>query len=193
MQPENLNVFDFDGTLINVNSFKEISKKFSLVLLRKLQVVALFRLIRWYIIRKLNLIPHLQFKQQVVNIFEEALSEKEKRNITQAVFDSNINENVFELMLNTDNCIISTAAPYAYVSRISFAKVVVVLTSLAPHNNLPDPANYGSGKVENIKAYFMGEDIRVTNFYTDSVDDQAMVEFSQNAYMVKRGLIEKIK
>ena len=27
MQPDNLNVFDFDGTLIKVNSFKEISKK----------------------------------------------------------------------------------------------------------------------------------------------------------------------
>lgn len=193
MRPDSLNVFDLDGTIISVNSFKEISKKLAVVLLRKLQVVALFRLIGLYIVRKLNLIPHLQFKQQVVSIFEKVLSEKEKRSIAQSVFDNNINKSVFERMLDADDCIISTTAPYAYVSRMSLRKDVVVISSLEPHNYFPDLTNFGSGKVENIQAYFAGENVRVLNFYTDSDDDQALIDFSINVFVYKNCHLTKVK
>jgi phosphoserine phosphatase len=193
MQPDNLNVFDFDGTIIKVNSFKEISKKFIVVLIKKFRFGALYRLANSYVIRKLKIVSHLQFKQLVVGIFEKALSEKEKRNIVQGVFDFNVNKNVYDLVLNSESCIISTASPYAYVSRISFEKKIPVISSLDPHNDFPDPTNFGSGKVENIKAYFKGENIRVVNFYTDSEDDQALIDFSINAFIYKDSHITKIK
>ena len=193
MQTDNLNVFDLDGTLIKVNSFKEISKKLVIMLLKKRKVIPLLNLISWYSVRKLYFIKHLKFKQQVVDIFEKTLTEEEKQNIVQVVLRENINRDIFEQMLNADNCVINTTAPFAFVSRMSFRENVVVISSLDYNNNLPDSANHGPGKVENLKAYFKNKNVRVSNFYTDSADDQELVNFSVNAFMVKDGCLKKVK
>ena len=194
MQPDSLNVFDLDGTLIRVNSFKEISKKLAFTLLRKIQIAAFLKLLIWYLIRKLHIIPHLHFKRRMVDIFEKYLSAEEKQSIVHSIFDMNINKNVFDLMQQADNCIISTSAPYAYTSRMCFNKKdLVVISSLTPFGDLPDGANFGEGKVKNIRAYFNGENIRIVNFYTDCNDDQPMIDISVNAYMVNNGIPVMIK
>jgi phosphoserine phosphatase len=193
MQPDNLNVFDLDGTLINANSFREISKNFAFVLCRKFRIASLFELVVWYLARKLNIISHLQFKQRVVNIFEKALTEEEKQHICQAVFDNYVNRAVFERMLSSDNCILCTACPFGYVSRMYFQKNVVLIASLDSRKKFPDPANFGTGKIENIRAYFKGRNIRVTNFYTDSEEDQPLIDFSMNAFICKQGHLIKLR
>ena len=193
MQPDNLNVFDLDGTLIKVNSFKEVSKKLVTTLLKKWEFISLLNLIGWYLIRKLNFIKHLKFKQRVVDVFEKKLTEDEKRNIVQAVLSNNINKDVFECMLKADNCVISTSSPFSFVSRMSFKKNAVVISSLDCNNNFPNPANFGPGKVKNLKFYFQDHDVRVSSFYTDSVDDQELIDFSVNAFMVKNGCLIKVK
>ncbi|MCK4627476.1 MAG: hypothetical protein KAT56_00660 [Sedimentisphaerales bacterium] len=193
MQPDSLNVFDLDGTLIRVNSFKEISKVLVRTLFRSFKIIALGKLTIWYIIRKLHIVTHLQFKQRVVDIFENSLDETKKRAIVQRIFNNNINHLVFDLMLKAKNCIISTASPYVYTSRMDFRNNIVVISSLEPQNNMPDPANFGAGKIENIRAYFDGKDFRVVNFYTDSDDDQALIDFSVNAFIFRNDRLIKIK
>ena len=193
MQPDSLNVFDLDGTLIGVNSFREISKVLVRTLFRSFRIIALCKLIIWYIIRKLHIDTHLQFKQRVVNIFENSLDENKKRAIVQSIFSNNINHLVFDLMLKAKNCIISTASPYAYTSHMGFKDDIIVISSLEPQNNMPDPANFGAGKIENIRAYFDGKDFRVVNFYTDSDDDQALIDFSVNAFIFRNDRLIKIK
>jgi phosphoserine phosphatase len=193
MQADALNVFDLDGTLIKVNSFKEISKRLVITLAKKWEVVSLLSLICWYVIRKVGIIRHLKFKQKTTNIFDGKLTEEEKQNIVQSAFFANVNQGVFELMNRADNCVISTTAPFAFVSRMAFKKNVVVISSLDHNNVFPDPANFGPGKVENLKFYFKGKDVRVLNFYTDSADDQELVDFSVNAFMVRDGSLLKIK
>jgi len=193
MQPDDLNVFDLDGTLIKVNSFKEISKRLVNTLAKKWEVASLLSLTCWYLVRKVGLIRHLNFKQKIVNLFEEKLTEEEKQNIVQSVFLANINQDVFELMDRAENCIISTTAPFAFVSQMPFKKNVVVISSLDHNNVFPDPANSGPGKVENLKFYFKDKYVRVLNFYTDSTDDQELVNFSVNAFMVRDGSLIRIK
>ena len=194
MRLENLNVFDFDGTLIKVNSFREITKRLSIILLKNVRTVPLLAISTWYMLRKCGIIPHLKFKQHIVNIFEKSLTEEEKKGICQAVFDDNVNQAVFELMANSDNCIICTAAPFAYISRVSFHKHVPIISSLDPENRFPDIPNFGAGKIENLKAYFKGKDFQVTNFFTDSnKDDQALIDFSANAFVVKGDRVIKVK
>ncbi|MGB2809072.1 MAG: hypothetical protein WBC22_15115 [Sedimentisphaerales bacterium] len=193
MQPDNLNVFDLDGTLIKVNSFKEVSKKLVTTLLKKWEFISLLNLISWYLIRKLNFIKHLKFKQRVVDVFEKKLTEEEKRNIVQAVLSNNINKDVFECMLKADNCVISTSAPFSFVSRMPFKKNLAIISSLDCNNGFPDPANFGLGKVENLKFYFKDKNVRVSNSYTDSVDDKELRDFSVNAFMVKNGCLTKVK
>lgn len=193
MQPDQLNVFDLDGTLIKVNSFKEIGKSLVLILFRNIKIRALFQLIAGYFVRKLRIISHLKFKQRVVDIFEENLTEEEKQTLVQSVFDDNINRNVFEQMLKAENCIISTACPFAFASRMSFKPNAVLISSISPNKKFPDPANFGSGKVENLKCFFQTSNICVLNFYTDSTDDQELIDFSYNVFMVKNGCIIKLK
>lgn len=194
MRPENLTVFDFDGTLIRVNSFREVSKRLSIILIKKLRLAPLMAIITWYIFRKFRIISHFKFKQHMVNIFEKSLIEQEKKNTSQAVFDDNVNKAVFQKMLKLENCIICTAAPFAYVSRVSFNKHIPIISSLEPGNHFPDIENHGQGKIENLKALFKGKNIRVVNFYTDSEsDDQAMIDFSTNAFVVEGDRIRKVK
>jgi hypothetical protein len=194
MRPENVTVFDFDGTLIKVNSFREITKRLSIILLKNFQIVPLLAISTWYILRKCGIIPHLKFKQHIVNIFEKSLTEEEKKGICQAVFDDNVNQAVFELMVKLDNCIICTAAPFAYISRVSFNKYVPVISSLDPENGFPDISNFGAGKIENLKAFFKRKDIQVENFFTDSnTDDQALIDFSANAFLVEGDRVTKVK
>lgn len=192
MRPDNLNIFDLDGTLIKVNSFKEINKQLIFILLRKFQFYPIIKLLVWYFIRKLRIVSHLEFKQYAVNIFEKTLAEKEKRNIVKHVLDENINQPVYDLMLKADNCLISTAAPFAYVSRMCFRKDVIIISSLDPQNSFPDPSNFGAGKVTNIKNYFKGDDIRIVNFYTDSMDDQALIELSVNAFILVNDCLVRV-
>lgn len=193
MQPDNLNVFDLDGTLIKVNSFKEVSKKLVITLIKKYKFISLSHLIIWYLIRKLGFVEHLKFKQKVVDIFEGNLTEEEKVNIIQTLLDDNINKKIFEEMLKAENCVISTASPFAFASRMSFKPDTILISSLDSKNNFPDPANFGPGKVENLKFYFQNNNVRVSNFYTDSDDDQDLIDFSVNVFMVKEDSLIKIK
>jgi phosphoserine phosphatase len=194
MQLDDLNVFDLDGTLIKVNSFKEISKQLAFTLLRKLRITAYLKLVVWYLIRKLYIISHLYFKRQVVGIFENYLTEKEKQTIVHFVFDNNINKNIYDIMQQANNCVISTSAPYAYTSRMRFNKKdIVVISSLTPYENLSDIANFGEGKVKNITAYFNDKDFHIVSFYTDCKDDQPLIDISSNAYLVRNGMPVKVK
>ncbi|MHC4213037.1 MAG: HAD family hydrolase [Planctomycetota bacterium] len=194
MQAEKLDVFDFDGTLIKVNSFREVTKIFTIMLVKKLKMIPILALAFWYILRRARIIAHLAFKQHVVEIFEQTLSEQEKRSVCQSVFIHNLNKSMLERFATSENCIICTASPYAYMSRISFDKVVPVISALDPEGKFPDKANFGPGKIENLNAYFSEKRICVMNFFTDnSDDDRPLIDFAENAFVVKGDYIMKIK
>lgn len=194
MQAEKLDVFDFDGTLIKINSFREITKRFSIMLVKKIQIVPVLKLIFWYFLRRIRILSHLGFKRRVVKVFEDSLSEQEKLDVCQSVFEDNFNTAVVERMVDSENCIICTASPFAYISRVSFNKVVPVISALDPEGRFPDKANFGPGKIENLNAYFSEKRICVMNFFTDnSDDDQPLIDFAENAFVVKGDYIMKIK
>ena len=194
MHVEELDVFDFDGTLIKVNSFQEITRRFLFLLLKSLRMKPVSTLAFWYVLRRLGVTSHLAFKKRVVHVFERSFSETQKQNICQRVFDVHVNKSVLERIVSSENCLVCTAAPYAYISRISFGTDVPVISSLDPHAHYPDAGNFAAGKIENLKVYFKGKSFRVVNFFTDSrADDQALIEFSMNAFMVKDDFITRIK
>jgi hypothetical protein len=194
MRSEDVNVFDFDGTLIRVNSFREITRRVAIKLLVRFQILPLSAIAIWWVLRKANVVSHLTFKQRIVNIFERSLPEHQKKAICQAVFDDNVNRAVFDRMLAMDNCIISTAAPFAYISRVNIGKQVPVISSLDPKNRFPEKSNLGAGKISNLKVYFNGKSLRVANFFTDNQkDDEALIDFAANAFVVEGDRLTKIK
>ncbi len=189
-----LNVFDFDGTIIRVNSFREITKRLVRVLLNKGRLPALLELGALYALRRCRLISHLSFKERVVAIFERSLTEPEKKRVCQAAFDVHVNRAVYDRLLSLSNCIICTASPFAYVSRISLAKQVPVICALDPGGRWPDRGNNGRGKAVNLRAFLGREDIHIDCFHTDNpVDDRALVDLAKHTYLVDRDRMEQLK
>jgi hypothetical protein len=194
MRPDSLNVFDFDGTLIRCNCFREISRDFLAALLKKCNLMTFLNVIIWFILRKFGIISHFVFKRHVVGIFEKALSEPIRKDICQSVFDNNVNRTIFDRMINSDNCIICTTAPFAYISRIYFGKDIPFISALDPQNRFPDATNFGEAKVVNLKAYFKNENIHVVNFFTDNeIDDRPLINLAVNAFVVKNDRLMKMK
>ena len=194
MPSDGLDVFDFDGTLIRANSFRVITARFFSELFRRGRALTLLKVGGLSVLRKCGLISHLPYKRRIARLFERTLSERQKRQICQAVFDRYINPAVYEEFLRRDRCLISTAAPYAYISRISFGKPVPTLCALEPCGRLPDESNFGMGKVDNLRAYLKGEDIRLDTFFTDNPsDDGPLVDLSKTAFKVHDGRMTRLK
>jgi len=193
MDLDAIDVFDLDGTLIKANSFREITKRTMLVLLKHFKLIPAFALIGSYILRRTRIWSHIVFAKCAVNIFEKGLTEEEKREICQTVFDENVNDSVLERILASKCSVICTASPYPYVSRMSFGKDITVISALDPRGFFPDIANIGDGKVKNLIAYFGRNKICVANLYTDSFDDQPLINLAENAFMCRHGHIQKIK
>jgi hypothetical protein len=193
MPPEVIDVFDFDGTVINANSFRDITKKTLLLLFKKLRFKPIGVFVGTLILRRIGILSYNNFKTRAVNIFEEELTQEEKCRICKSVFDENINACVLERLIASQRGVICTASPYAYISRMSFGKDITIISAFDPRGLLPDAANLGEGKVKNLIAYFGSDKIRVANFYTDSFDDQPMIDFAENAFMCSSGQIRKIK
>ena len=193
MRVNDLNVFDLDGTVLRANSFKEVGKALVCTLLKKKKLFTVFNISSWYFARKLNLIEHLKFKRHIVNIFEKELTEEQKNKIVHSVWYDNINNEVLDRMLKAPNCVLSTSAPFSFVKRMPLSDSVSIISALDYTKKYPDDGNYGSGKLENLKYYFKEKTITVSNFYTDSIDDQCLIDFSVNAFMVTNGCITKVK
>jgi hypothetical protein len=193
MPPEVIDVFDFDGTVINANSFREITKKTLLLLFKKLRFKPIGVLVGALVLRRTGFLSYNDFKTGAINIFEKELTEEEKRSICKSIFDENVNIRVLERLTASKCGVISTASPYAYISRMSFGKDIAIISAFDPRGLLPDAANLGEGKVKNLVAYFGTDKIRVANFYTDSFEDQPMIDFAENAFMCSGGQIRKIK
>ena len=193
MSIEKITVFDLDGTLISVNSFTEVSRKFLLRLLKKKQGLCLLNILLLYIMRKSRIISHLYFKRYIMNRFEEHLSEEEKQNLVNEVTEKAIQQNVYEIFCRTSPILVSTASPYSIVSRIKFLDNIPNICSLDPRSDYPSSNNSAGGKIENLKIYYGSMPVEVIDFYTDSYDDAPMIAFAQNAYLCSAKGIQKVK
>lgn len=188
------NVFDFDGTLIRVNSFREITKRFLIKLLARGRVLAAARIVLLYAARKCRYLDHLAFKKKVVAIFETALPETVKQTLCQSVFDANVNESVYRELLSRDECVISTASPFAYISRVEFSRKVPIISSLDTENVYPDSSNQGRGKVVNLRAHLKAEHFEIGCFFTDNpVDDKPLADVSETVMLVDDGRLRRLK
>lgn len=194
MPCEPIDVFDFDGTLIGINSFTEIGRRLVQLLVQKKRLGTLAGVATRYAARRFGLLRHLTFKRYIVRVFERALTEREKEQICRTVFRENVNQTVYERMMQTADCIISTACPHAYISRMPLDSSVRVISSLMPGPGYPDPNNYGSGKIENIRHYFKGRNVKITNFFTDDMTaDKPLAGLAEHVYIVTDGRVTQLK
>ena len=188
------NVFDFDGTLIRVNSFREITKRFFVKLLSRGRVLTATRIALLYVARKCHCLDHLTFKREVVRIFEKVLPEADKQALCQSVFDAHVNESVYSELLSRDECVVSTACPFAYISRVAFPRDVPIISSLDAEKGYPDRTNQGPGKVVNLGTYLKAERFEIGCLFTDDpVEDKPLIDVSETVMLVADGRLVRLK
>jgi len=194
MQAKDIDVYDFDGTVIAANSFHVITRQFVCVLVKQCKFGSLLVLALWLALRRLGIASHVLFKKHVVDTFERTLGDRQKQEICQAVFDENVNQQVYEKMLASRDCILSTSAPYGYMSNMSFKRDIPMICSLDPNLAYPDQNNFGVGKVNNLEVFYGKQPFRIVNVFTDSTDDQPLIDASMHAFWVEdNGCVRKLK
>jgi len=194
MQAKDIDVFDFDGTVIAANSFRVITGQFVRALVKQGQFGSLLVLAFWLGLRRLGVASHLLFKKHVVDTFEKALEDRQKQEICQAAFNENVNSRVYEKMLASKNSILSTSAPYAYISNMSFNRDIPMVCALDPNLAYPDQNNFGVGKINNLEVFHGKQSFRIVNVFTDSSDDQPLIDASIHAFMIEHdGCVRKVK
>jgi hypothetical protein len=186
-----LHVFDLDGTLLRVNSFRVITK---MVLghwaMTGCWLSACYVIIAW-ILRRAHLISHLRFKQIVVDAFEQHLDEDAKRSLIRQVVDRYGNSRVIGIFRKSPRRVICTAAPWSFASRMDFGADAVLISALDVKNPNDDPSNIGPAKLVNLKRRFDGDaDVQV--LYTDSLEDAPLIESARSAFLVQGDDIQPI-
>ncbi len=182
-----LAVFDLDGTLIRVNSFREICKRSLFKLIRKRSFCSSAIFLVNYGLRKAGLLTHLQFKKRVISFYESWFSEEEKTELASQVFQDYLNPTIYQAFLSRENRMISTACPYAFVSRMPLKKCELI-SSCHPGHVYPAEDNFQQGKVENLQAHCKMNPLRIHCLYTDSEDDRPLMDCSEQVYMVRDGI-----
>lgn len=194
MQDKEIVVFDLDGTLLSVNSFREVSERLLRLLLRQKQWDSFLKIVKGYFLRRLGRWPHLQLKQLVSMAFEQCLPESSKQELVDSVIQSYWNEKVGAVLKQTPNAMVVSASPYSIVSRIQYLREIPSICSLDPRRSYPSQENQGPGKVENLRFYFGQMPFRVMAFYTDSrEEDAALIDISEKVYLCSRQGIQVIK
>jgi phosphoserine phosphatase len=192
---EKIVVFDFDGTLVQGDTFKILQKSLSNYLIRKNVVSFLFFLFllyfklilvlcnkRFLVYYKTFLIRNIE-KFNNIDFYQEVISKLVKhRDVEQKMYQF-INES------DTKVLIVTGSLQY-FVNRL-FPNVECIATEFISQSGsvriIQHP--YGVGKVQLLKkAGVLFLDV----FFTDSFADRPLMDISKEIYYVKNGEINRI-
>ncbi|MGV0921348.1 haloacid dehalogenase-like hydrolase [Empedobacter falsenii] len=190
-------VFDFDQTLINVNSFTKwvaflLSKSFENGDYKLFYKVSIL-IFRRKIIKTLS---HQNFKKTLIEFnlkqdYYELFAIELSEYINQEVLN-----HLIELNQNDYKIAISSAAPEKYlkefVKNYIPTKEILVIGAIIENNVLND--NFGEKKVANlVKKGFLnpGEEFEI--LYTDSFEDFPLAEFAKEIHLISPDEVSKIK
>jgi hypothetical protein len=186
-------IFDFDETLLKINSFPYVCKMIVKKSISSLSVFRLLSIALLFIQRRLHVLSHLQFKTAMMLHFEGFFCLEERKKLVAEMFKQHCNYNILSILHGCDsNVIVSTAAPEVYMSHINFGCDVILISSLSNKDYIVDISNYAAGKVLNLRAYLGGAKAIVSEFYTDDIiADSALADVALNVFVVENGVLVK--
>ncbi|MDM1061212.1 haloacid dehalogenase-like hydrolase [Empedobacter falsenii] len=190
-------VFDFDQTLINVNSFTKwvaflLSKSFENGDYKLFYKVSIL-IFRRKIIKTLS---HQNFKKTLIELnlkqdYYELFVVELREYINQEVLNQ-----LIELNQNNYKIAISSAAPENYlkefVKKNIPTKEILVIGTIVENNVLND--NFGERKVVNlVKKGFLNPKKEFDILFTDSYDDFHLAELAKEIYLIFPDEVSKNK
>lgn len=187
-------VFDFDGTLIRVNSFPKWVKFLLLKKLKNFEFLGFLQLSYFIFLRKiLNKISHDDFKQKLILHYSDSkLCAEFAEKLTHE-----LNQNVFEILKkhvqNNDLIAISSAAPEVYLHAffdIIMDEKLWIVGSQIHENKLI--INHKDSKIHNLEIHnFINKNENFDCLYTDSLDDSSLANRAEKIILVNPNVESK--
>lgn len=188
-----MNVFDFDDTVYNgecsLDFFKFCIKKKPLLMRHMPKVMAM---VTRYKMGKVAKSEMMKFAGYILDLLAENMKDLDK------MIEAFWKENMYKLkpsmigMLNSESVIISASPSFllnGIRSKVNGANIISTEIDLS--NMKIKTLCYGENKVVEFKKHY--PDIIPQNFYTDNMNDKPMINFSENAWLVRDNTIVPIK
>ncbi|GGE89564.1 Phosphoserine phosphatase [Chishuiella changwenlii] len=180
-------VFDFDETLIKVNSFKSWVVFLWLHSIKKLNIKLFIKVSKLIISRKiLKMDSHQEFKIKLMELklhksYDIAFGKKLSKYIHPIVFNY-----LKELEERKYKIAISSAAPNRYLERFVkdyISDKVLVIGAFLENGNLIE--NFEQNKITNlIQQGFIKENEKIELFFTDSYHDLELIKLAKKTYLI---------
>jgi len=180
-------VFDFDETLVNVNSFKRWVVFLWLHSIKKLNIKLFIKVSKLIISRKIFRIDsHQEFKMKLMELklhesYDVDFGKKLSKNIHPIVFNY-----LKELEERKYKIAISSAAPNHYLERFVkdyISDEVLVIGAFLENGNLIE--NFEQNKITNlIQRGFIKENEKIELFFTDSYHDIELIKLAKKTYLI---------
>lgn len=187
----NVVVFDFDKTLTQQDT---ILGFLNAVTNKPFKVVRSGVFLFFAVLHKLKIISNASLKQKGVDIFLKGM-DKDELDKRAEIFASSIKfSDIYynEFCKKYPQAIIATASYYNYLKPIFPGNKIICSHLLYENNHVTSLINnaFGAQKASQlVKEGISNVDI----FYTDSINDQSVMDMSDVVYLVKKDKITKIK
>jgi hypothetical protein len=187
---DDLYVFDFDKTLTYKDTisgfYHELNKKNVFIF----RIIKRICLIFFSILYKTKLISNYRLKSIGVALFLKGLDRDVVESVAE-IYSKKIkfNKVYYDIFLKTpqDKIMISSASFEIYLKYI-FPNERLIGAKIKFEKDKVESLlsnNYGKDKIHGIR--------KIYNFYTDSFSDKPLMDISENVYLVKNDLVNKIK
>lgn len=190
MPIQKIDAFDFDGTLVSINSFHLFLIFLGVHSIVHFRFIVLSKLLMAIFARLSKKTSHLDFKRQIhsigllltedqIRIFFKWLSPFRR----DCVFDALKRSNE-----DPESCtVIASAAPYAYMKYAKFYFAADFVISFGDPRNL-NPLlfdNTGERKLINIAARLTTNPLRLNRVYTNHIDDLPLTLVAEEVVLVR--------
>ncbi|MCR4645739.1 MAG: haloacid dehalogenase-like hydrolase [Oscillospiraceae bacterium] len=188
-----MNVFDFDNTLYHGESVVD----FALFMLRhNKQIYTWLPTIFWYLMMyKLCLVTKEQMERKLNEFLKVLISDDyDLHTMVKAFWKENAHK-LDPAMLRRirPEDVILTASPDFMMNvigkRLGTTHILCSVVDIPTKTILY--LNFGTNKVKRFRKLYRNTQVR--RFYTDSYNDQAMIDLAQTAYLVENGKVKRIK
>jgi len=174
-------IVDFDGTLVDVNSFEKFYKRLFLYWLAEARILPALHLAGLAWIRKMRLISHAELKRRLL-LYMKDKDAAEFLERFAAYLRSHVNAKVVELIRDYRKkgyaVLLCTAAPRLYMdgfaSRFGFGFEEMACTEM-PTKDRPWQENSGPRKLEAAQRLLRKRREELAVLITDSLDDMPLL------------------
>lgn len=188
-----MKAFDFDNTLYRGESVFD----FALFMIKKKKkflfyIPSFVKLLIFYKSTKISIEKFTKSLEKYSQIFLK--NKEEIFSYVDEFWEKNIDKIYPEMLEKVkENDVIITASPSFLIERIQniLPTKNILATKLDLDKGKIIYLNFQSNKVEHFKKIYPHATIE--EFYTDSMNDLAMMNISKNVYLVKKGVSTKIK